>query len=89
MKTTNITLDQMLASVPAHVQTEVELSFAIANRLDQLIKQHGMTKKEFAEAMGCRPSEVSKWLSGQQNFTIRTLSRIATFFNEPLMTVTH
>ena len=77
----------MVASVPENIQAEVDLSFAIADKLDALIKSRGMTKKEFAIAFGCRPSEVTKWLSGQQNFTIRTLAKLATFFGEPLVTV--
>lgn len=87
MRTINTPFKEMIASVPANIQAEVDLSFAIAKRLDGLIKSHGMTKKEFATAFGCRPSEVTKWLSGQQNFTIRTLARLSTFFGEPLVSV--
>lgn len=87
MKTTTIPLKEMLSSVPAHVQAEVDLSFAIATKLDSLIKHRGLTRKEFAEAIGCRPSEVTKWLSGQQNFTLRTLARLSVFFGEPMVTV--
>ncbi len=46
-----------------------------------------MTKKEFATAFGCRSSEVTKWLSGQQNFTIRTLAKLSIFFEEPLVVI--
>ncbi|MBO5853902.1 MAG: helix-turn-helix transcriptional regulator, partial [Bacteroidales bacterium] len=44
-------------------------------------------KKEFAEAIGKRPSEVTKWLSGQHNFTLRTLAMLSTFFGESLVEV--
>ena len=42
---------------------------------------------EFAQALGKRPSEVTKWLSGQHNFTIRTLSLLSDFFGESLVRV--
>lgn len=77
----------MAAQVPANVKAEVDLSFAIADRLDSLIKEKGLTKKEFAEAIGKRPSEVTKWLSGQHNFTIRTLSMLSAFFGQSLIKV--
>ncbi len=77
----------MVASVPAEIRMETDWSFAIAEKIDSLIKKRGLSKKEFAVAFGCRPSEVTKWLSGQQNFTLRTLSRLSTFFNEPLIKV--
>lgn len=78
---------EMLAEVPAEINAEMDLSFAIATRLDALIKGKGLSKKEFAEAIGKRPSEVTKWLSGQHNFTLRTLAMLSTFFGETLVTV--
>ena len=45
MKTINSTFKQMVAEVPADVKIEVDLSFAIADRIDALIKKKGLTKK--------------------------------------------
>lgn len=44
-------------------------------------------KKQFAEALGKRPSEVTKWLSGEHNFTIATLAMLSTFFGQPIIMV--
>ena len=85
MKTINSTFKQIVAEVPADVKIEVDLSFAIANRIDALIKKKGLTKKEFADSIGKRPSEVTKWLSGQHNFTIRTLAMLSAYFDEALI----
>ena len=85
MKTINSTFKQMVAEVPADVKIEVDLSFAIADRIDALIKKKGLTKKEFADSIGKRPSEVTKWLSGQHNFTIRTLAMLSDYFDEALI----
>ncbi len=87
MRTMNTSFKDMVASVPANIQSEVDMSFAIADKLDALIKSRGLTKKGFAAEFGCRPSEVTKWLSGQQNFTLRTLAKLSTFFGEPLVSV--
>ncbi len=64
MRTINTPFKEMIASVPANIQAEVYLSFAMTKRLNSMIKSHGMTKKKFATAFDCRPSEVTKWLSG-------------------------
>ena len=85
MKTINSTFKQMVTEVPADVKIEVDLSFAIANRIDALIKKKGLTKKEFADSIGKRPSEVTKWLSRQHNFTIRTLAMLSAYFDEALI----
>lgn len=87
MKTMKTSFKQMLKAVPADIHQEVELEFAISNRINDLITQRGLSKIEFAQALGKRPSEVTKWLSGQHNFTIRTLSALSAFFGESLIRV--
>ena len=75
----------MVTEIPADVKIEVNLSFAIADRIHALIKKKGLTKKEFADSIGKRPSEVTKWLSGQHSFTIRTLAMLSAYFDEALI----
>lgn len=87
MKRTSRTLEEMLGSIPASVQEEVDLSFEISDRIDTLMRQRGLSKKQFADALGRRPSEITKWLSGQHNFTISTLAMLSTFFGQPIITV--
>lgn len=87
MKTMKTPFKQMLTAVPADIQQEVDLEFAISNRINELMVQRGLTKLEFAQALGKRPSEVTKWLSGQHNFTIRTLSTLSDFFGESLVRI--
>ena len=87
MKTMNTPFKQMLAEVPADIQREVDLEFAISMRINDLMLKHGLSKLEFARALGRRPSEVTKWLSGKHNFTIRTLSLLSSFFGESLVRV--
>lgn len=80
-------LQELIGGIPADVQIRTKLSVAIANRIETLMREAGYTKKQFAEALGCRPSEVTKWLSGEHNFTIATLSRIGSFFGAPIISV--
>ena len=85
MQTISNKFQQMTASVPQDIQTEIDLSFAISNEICHLMQERGLTKKQFAEALGKKPSEITKWLSGQHNFTIRTLAMLTTFFGRPLI----
>lgn len=78
---------KMIASVPEDIKAELDLSFAISDRIDDLMQQRGLSKKQFADALGRRPSEVTKWLSGQHNFTIATLSMLSAFFGQPIVSV--
>lgn len=87
MKRTTKSLEEMLGPIPETVKSEVDLSFEISDRIDFLMRQRGLTKKQFADALGRRPSEITKWLSGQHNFTIATLAMLSSFFGQPIVTV--
>lgn len=88
MKTINDNFQQMLSSVPQDITTEIDLSFAIAAEIESLMRERGLSKKQFADALGKKPSEVTKWLSGQHNFTIRTLAMLSNFFGTPIIRTT-
>lgn len=77
----------MVASIPDDIKAEIDLSFAISDRIDFLMNERGLSKKQFADALGRRPSEITKWLSGQHNFTIATLGMLSAFFGQPIVTV--
>lgn len=87
MKRTAKTLDEMLGPIPNSLKKETELSFQISDRIYELMQQRGLSKKQFADALGKRPCEVTKWLSGQHNFTIATISMLSSFFGQPVIAV--
>ncbi|MBQ3204100.1 MAG: helix-turn-helix transcriptional regulator [Alistipes sp.] len=86
MNTKNLFLE-CLNDVPKDVSIEVDLSFDIASRIDALLVEKGLSQKEFADMMGKRESEVSKWLKGTHNFTLRTLAKISAVLDSPIVQV--
>ena len=76
-----------LAAIPRDVSTQVNWSFAIADKIDARLKELGITQKEFAHRMGKTEAEVSRWLGGTHNFTLRTLSQISTALGTNLIQV--
>lgn len=87
MKEAKSRYNEMVASGPADIKAKIDLSFAISDRIDFLMHERGLSKKQFADALGRRPSEITKWLSGQHNFTIATLAMLSSFFQQPTLTV--
>lgn len=87
MKQTRISFDEMLVNTSPAIQQEVAMEFAVSNRIYELMSQRGLTKLQFAQALGRKPSEITKWLSGQHNFTLKTLTMLSAFFGEPLIQV--
>lgn len=87
MKHTAKSLDELLGPIPAPIMKETELSFAISDKIYELMRARGLSKKQFADALGRRPSEITKWLSGQHNFTLATLAMLSTFFGQPIISI--
>lgn len=78
---------RMVNSIPEEIRMSVDLSFDISNRIASLMEERNISTKQLAEALGKRTSEITKWLSGQHNFSLRTIAKLSTFFKEPIITV--
>lgn len=87
MRTANISLQEIFNEIPVEKREETRLSFAISNRLAALMQERGLNKKQLAEALGKRPNEITRWLSGEHNFTISTLAMLSTFFGKSIIKV--
>ena len=87
MRTANISLMEIFDEIPREKREETRLSFAISNRLDALMRERGLNKKQFAEAIGKRPNEITRWLSGEHNFTLATIAMLSSFFGKPIISV--
>lgn len=79
---------QCLSMVDGKTRREFDLSFSLAERLDTLLKQKGITRHELAVMLGKKDSEVSKWLTGRHNFTVATIASIESVLHEQLVHIT-
>ena len=57
----------------------------LAARIDDKVRERGLSNQEFAFMIGKKPSEISKWLSGTHNFTTETLWEIERVLNIQLV----
>lgn len=87
MRNAQTSFRELLGNITPQERMETRMSFEISNRIDFLMREKGLTKKQLADALGRRPSEVTKWLSGEHNFTIRTLGMLSMFFGRPIIVV--
>lgn len=87
MKSAQTSLRELLCDITPEEKVEARLSFLISNRIDALMKEKGLSKKQFADALGKRPSEINEWLSGEHNFTINTIAKLSIFFNKPIIAI--
>lgn len=69
---------QCLASIPQEQTAHFNISFELAERISEVLKEKGLSQKDFAKLLNKRESEISKWLTGRHNFTTKTISLIET-----------
>ena len=69
---------EMVSQVPPEIKED---------KIDSLMQERGLSKKQFAEQLGKRPSEITRWLSGQHNFTVSTLAMLSSFFGKSIISV--
>lgn len=86
MKTSSL-FQQALSEVPKDLKIQIDLSFAIADKLDALLKEKGMSQKEFALLIGKTEAEVCRWLGGTHNFTLKTIAKISSVLDVDLIKV--
>lgn len=81
------TVDRLLKNTPKDIEIFVDWYSDIVVRVNQLLRENKITQKDLAERMDKRPSEISKWLSGEHNFTLRSLAKLSAELGELLIEV--
>jgi DNA-binding Xre family transcriptional regulator len=81
--------DELYSKIPEDSRRMSSYSFAIAARIDEILARKGWNKTDFANAMGKTNAEISKWMSGQHNFTIATIAKIEVALGEDILSVKH
>lgn len=76
-----------LERIPDDVRKQVNLSMSISDRIAGILKDKGMTQRDFAKGIGRSEAEVSRWLGGTHNFTLSTIAKISDYLGEDIVTV--
>ena len=78
---------QVLDEMPEDVKIFSDKYEEITMRIYLLMKEKGMSQKALAEHLGKKPSEVSKWLHGGHNLTLKTIAKIEAVLNADIINV--
>ena len=88
MSKTSELFNECLAATPQDVKQRIDWSFQIADKIDSVLKERGITQKEFDKQIGRSEAEVCRWVGGTHNFTLATLAKISSALGVPLIHVT-
>lgn len=80
-------LRQIIDETPKDLKKQLQYSDAIAMKLDGMLKQRNMSQRDLARSTGKTEAEVSRWLGGTHNFTLRTLAKISIVLGEDVVCV--
>jgi transcriptional regulator with XRE-family HTH domain len=70
-------LQELLDEVTPLEMEQTKVKMQLAARIEDFMRAKGWNKSQFAEKVGKNPSEITKWVSGTQNFTVDVLTEIA------------
>ena len=79
--------DDFLKSIPVQTKRSARISLDIASQINSILKRKNITQRDLASRLNKKESEISKWLSGNHNFTIKTLAAIETILGEEIISV--
>lgn len=61
---------------PKDIERFVDKNLDISQQVYALLKEKGWTQKDLAEALEKTDAEISKWLSGSHNLTLRSIAKM-------------
>ncbi len=70
-------LQELLDEITPIEMEKTKVKMQLAARIEDLMRARNYSKSQFAEKIEKHPSEITKWLSGTQNFTTDILTEIA------------
>lgn len=65
----------------------VKRNLAIADRVSHILKERDINRSTFAEMLGKKPSEITKWLSGTHNLTMKSVDKMEAVLGVDLLQV--
>lgn len=83
----NKRLEDRRKKIPNEIDLFVNQSFDIVDRIHAILAKQGKEQKDLAIALGKSESEISKWMTGTHNFTIKTLAKIESVLGERIIQV--
>lgn len=77
--------EQAVKNVPNEVKRFVDHSFDIVDQIYDILEKQGKSQRDLAKMLDKKESEISKWMQGTHNFTIKSIAKIEEVLGEPII----
>lgn len=79
--------EESIQTMPQDSKIYVDKGMELLDRILYIMQEKRIRRKELAERMGKRESEITKILSPMHNFTLRTLSKLEAALETEIITI--
>ncbi|MCQ2150254.1 MAG: helix-turn-helix transcriptional regulator [Bacteroidales bacterium] len=76
---------EQLEKVTPEIKKEMDWSAVIVKRIEQILKEKGITQRELASRIGCNETQIVRWTRGFPNYTLSTLAKLSEALGEDLI----
>lgn len=80
-------IERMRARISPETKAYVRKSMELAVRIQDVLDEKRWSQKDLAKAMGKNESEISKWLSGSHNLTLKSITKLETVLGRELLAI--
>ena len=78
-------VENFLNNVPPEIEYFIKHSMDLSVSVASFLKKNNLSQKELANKLGKEESEISKWLSGNHNLTLKTISKMEEVLDQQLI----
>lgn len=79
---------ERVQAIPEDIRRDAKRSMDILDRIHELLQEKFDGKQKLlAERMGKTEAEVSKWINGNHNFTLKTIAKLEAAFDADILAV--
>lgn len=86
MSYTSHLIDSLLSEIDSLEQSKVNVKMGIAAKIATSMESKGWGKRDLQKATGAKASQVRRWLSGTENFTVDLLVKLEAVLGIKLLT---
>ena len=83
----NKIFQEQLEKVTPEIKKEMDWSSDIVMRIEQILKDKGITQRELASRIGCSETQIVRWTRGFPNYTLSTLAKLSVALGEDLIRI--
>lgn len=79
-------IERIKSKIPLENRKYISKNLEISNQVFSLLDKKGISQKDFAILLDKNESEVSRWLSGRHNLTLKSIAKMESILDSDIIT---